>query len=86
MCHTQLDIMITMKTIQVRNVPDEVHLVLRSRAAAAGMSLSDFVLGQLERVATYPPLAEVLSRAGARSGGAAAAAIVGAVRAEREAR
>jgi len=75
-----------MKTIQVRNVPDEVHVVLRSRAAAAGMSLSDFVLGQLERVATYPPLPEVLSRAGTRSGGASAAAIVSAVRAERDAR
>ena len=86
MWHTQIDIIFTVKTIQVRNVPDEVHVVLRSRAAAAGMSLSDFVLGQLERVAAYPPLAEVLSRAGARSGGTSAAAIVSAVRAERDAR
>lgn len=75
-----------MKTIQVRNVPDEVHVVLRSRAAAAGMSLSDFVLDQLERVAAFPPLADVLARAGARSGGASAEAIVRAVRAERDGR
>lgn len=73
-----------MKTIQVRNVPDDVHVVLRSRAAVEGMSLSDFVLGQLERVAAYPPLPEVLARAGSRSGGAAAEAIVEAVRAQRD--
>ncbi len=75
-----------MKTIQVRNVPDEIHAVLRSRAAAAGTSLSDFVLDQLERVAAFPPRAEVLARAGARSGGAPATSIVDAVRGERDAR
>jgi len=74
------------KTIQVRNVPDEVHLVLRSRAGAAGRSLSDYVLEQLERVAAYPPLPEVLARASARSGGVSASAVVRAVRAERDAR
>lgn len=40
-----------MKTIQVRNVPDDVHRALRTRAAAAGVSLSDFALGELERAA-----------------------------------
>lgn len=75
-----------MKTIQVRNVPDDVHSVLRARAAAVGLSLSDFVLDQLDRVARYPPVPEVLARASARSGGASAAAIVRAVRAERDAR
>ncbi len=74
-----------MKTIQVRNVPDDVHVVLRSRAAEAGMSLSDFVLEQLERVAAYPPRAEVLARANGRSGGASTISIVSAVRAERDA-
>jgi antitoxin FitA len=83
---TQIAIIRAVKTIQVRNVPDEVHAVLRSRAAAAGVSLSDFALDQLERVATYPPLPEVLARASARSGGASASAIVRAVRAERDAR
>ncbi len=28
-----------MKTLQVRNLPDETHAVLRRRAAEAGMSL-----------------------------------------------
>jgi antitoxin FitA len=69
-----------MKTIQVRNVPDDVHRVLRTRAAAAGLSLSDYALGELERVAQRPPVADLLARAGSRAGGAAGEAIVAAVR------
>ena len=75
-----------MKTIQVRNVPDDVHRALRTRAAAAGVSLSDFALGELERVASHPPVADVLARARARAGGADSEAIVAAVRAGREER
>jgi plasmid stability protein len=73
-----------MKTIQVRNVPDDVHRELRMRAAAAGLSLSDLALGELERVAQRPPIADLLARARARSGGADTAAIVDAVRAGRD--
>ena len=73
-----------MKTIQVRNVPDDVHRELRMRAAAAGLSLSDLALGELERVAQRPPVADLLARARARSGGADTAAIVDAVRAGRD--
>jgi plasmid stability protein len=68
------------KTIQVRNVPDDVHRTLRTRAAAAGISLSDFALGELERVAHRPPVAEVLQRARERAGGADSASIVAAIR------
>ncbi|MGH3557998.1 MAG: FitA-like ribbon-helix-helix domain-containing protein, partial [Mycobacterium sp.] len=39
-----------MKVIQIRNVPDEVHRTLRTRAAAAGVSLSDYLLDELVRV------------------------------------
>ncbi|HYV16108.1 MAG TPA: hypothetical protein VE972_08805 [Conexibacter sp.] len=73
-----------MKTIQVRNVPDTVHRALRTRAAAAGISLSDFVLDELERVAEHPPVADLLARARARAGGAQSEAIVRAVRAGRD--
>jgi plasmid stability protein len=31
------------KTIQVRDVPDRVHNILKARAAREGMSLSDFI-------------------------------------------
>lgn len=54
------------KTIQVRDVPDAVHAELRLRAAAAGTSLSDYVLGELERVAQRSDNAEVLLRAAQR--------------------
>lgn len=73
-----------MKTIQVRNVPDDVHRTLRTRAAAAGISLSDFALGELERVAQRPPVAEVLQRARGRAGGAERASIVAAIREGRD--
>ena len=48
--------------LQVRNVPDELHTELRRRAAAAGMSLSDYVLRELRRVGERSPAAEVLAR------------------------
>jgi len=73
-----------MKTIQVRNVPDDVHRELRVRAATAGVSLSDFALGELERVAQRPPVVELLQRARSRAGGAQTDAIVAAVRAGRD--
>ena len=73
-----------MKTIQVRNVPDDVHRELRARAAAAGVSLSDLALGELERVARRPPVADLLARARARAGGVDTEAIVEAVRSGRD--
>lgn len=72
--------MCTMKSLQIRNVPDDVHRVLRSRAAAAGMSLSDYLLHEVTRVAARPPVADVLRAAAARSGGAPSDAILEAVR------
>lgn len=58
------------KTIQIRKVPDEVHHQLKVRAAEAGVSLSDYLLDVIEEVATQPPIADVLRRAGNRSWGA----------------
>ena len=73
-----------MKTIQIRNVPDAVHATLRTRATAAGVSLSDYALAELERIAERPAVSDVLRRAGSRAGGAATTDIVAAVRAERD--
>ncbi len=64
------------KTIQIRNVPEETHLELRIRAAKANMSLSDYVLAELERKTSKPPIAEVLERARSRSGGLSSQEIV----------
>lgn len=70
-------------TIQVRNVPEDIHRTLRARAAAAGTSLSDYLLAEIVRVAERPAVADVLQRATGRHGGADAKAIVAAVRAGR---
>ena len=77
-------IVTSVKTIQVRNVPDVTHRVLRTRAAASGLSLSDFILEELERVASKPTVADVLRRAAARAGGPSTETIVAAVRAGRD--
>lgn len=72
------------KSLQIRDVPEGVHATLRSRAAAAGMSLSSYLLGELTELAERPTVAEVLRRAGERSGGADLADIVAAVRTGRD--
>ena len=36
-------------TVQIRNVPDDVHRKLKARAALAGMSISEYLLRELER-------------------------------------
>jgi len=48
--------------IQIRNVPDDVHRTLKSRAALAGMSLSDYLLRHIREVAERPTLEEALAR------------------------
>jgi plasmid stability protein len=72
------------RTIQIRDVPDDIHRTLRARAAAAGQSLSAYLLNELTRVAERPPVADVLARAGARHGGTTTDQVVAAVRAGRD--
>ena len=50
--------------IQIRNVPEHVHRILKARAAGEGMSLSDFVKRELERIAKWPSMREWLERTG----------------------
>ncbi|WP_143014784.1 FitA-like ribbon-helix-helix domain-containing protein [Glycomyces harbinensis] len=57
-----------MKNIQVKNVSDEVHRVWKTRAAAAGMSLQEFLLRKLTREAQQPTVAEVFARVEHRGG------------------
>jgi plasmid stability protein len=51
-----------MSTLQVRSVPEAVSRTLKSRAAEAGMSLSDFVLHELETIASQPTIQELTSK------------------------
>ena len=74
-----------MPSIQIKNVPDEVHLVYRRRAAAAGMSMQEYLLAELTDNASRPTLDEVLDRAGGRAGGRLPVSFtVDQLRAERE--
>lgn len=52
--------------IQVRNVPDEVHRKLKSRAALAGMSLSAYTLAELQSCLDRPATDELIQRLRAR--------------------
>jgi antitoxin FitA len=54
--------------IQIRNVPDALHRRLKSRAALAGMSLSDYLLNEIREVAERPSLAESRARLERRAG------------------
>lgn len=51
-----------MSNLQVRNVPDDVLRLLKVRAAAAGQSLSEYVLGQISLGAAQPTIAELTNR------------------------
>jgi len=74
------------KMIQIRNVPDEVHRQVKARAALAGMSLSDYLLQQVERSLEVPPVEEVLERLSRRVREPLAETPAEAVRAERSSR
>jgi antitoxin FitA len=50
------------KMIQIRNVPNELHRTLRVRAAKAGMTLSDYLLSEIEQIAQKPTLRELMDR------------------------
>lgn len=72
------------RNIQIRHVPDDVHHTLRVRAVAVGVSLSDYLLAEIVRVAERPAVADVLARAGSRTGRASPQDVVAAVRSGRD--
>jgi plasmid stability protein len=58
-----------MPSVQIKNVPEQTHAVLRQRAASAHQSLQEYLRGRLIEDASQPTLEEILDRAGGRSGG-----------------
>jgi plasmid stability protein len=50
------------KMIQIRNVPDELHRELKMRAAAAGMSMSDYIKRELGRRSRKSTIQEIVER------------------------
>jgi plasmid stability protein len=72
--------------IQIRNVPDALHRQLKSRAALAGMSLSDYLLGEIRQVAARPTVDELRERLERRSSVNPSLSPAQAIRAERDGR
>jgi plasmid stability protein len=72
--------------IQLRNVPDGLHRMLKARAAMAGMSLSDYLLEEIRRVAERPTVAELRERLQRRLAVELPIPAADAVRQERDAR
>lgn len=58
-----------MPSVQIKDVPEETHAVLRRRAAAAHQSLQEYLRSRLIDEASRPTLTEVLDRAAGRAGG-----------------
>ena len=70
--------------IQIRHVPEALHRELKSRAALAGMSLSDYLLNEIRQVADRPTLDQLRARLERRPAVALSLAPADAVRAERD--
>lgn len=56
-----------MSILQVRDVRPETAEILKHRAEAEGVSLSEYLRGQLDRIAAVPSRTEVLERIAERS-------------------
>ncbi len=50
------------KMIQIRNVPDDLHRQLKIRAAAAGMSMSDYIKRELDLRTRKSTIPEIIAR------------------------
>ena len=62
MCSTCNHVKHMSKMIQIRNVPDAVHRRLKARAASEGLSLSEYLLREVTRVAEAPSDDELWTR------------------------
>ena len=74
------------KMIQLRNVPEALHRKLKSRAALEGLSLSEYLIGEVRRAAERPSLSELRQRLAERTRVTPDESPAEAVRAERNAR
>jgi hypothetical protein len=72
--------------VQIGDMPEALHRRLKSRAALAGMSLSDYLLNELRALAERPTLDELRARLRSRSPVNVSETPARAVRREREQR
>lgn len=86
MCRTCDNVGHMSKMIQIRNVPDEVHREAKVRAARAGMTLSAYLLREIERSLETPDIEELMARIRSRERIHPSESPAEIIRAEREAR
>ncbi len=72
--------------IQIRNVPEDLHRELKVRAARAGMTLTDYLLREIEQITRRPTTEDLMARVRARTRPELSESPAQAVRAERDAR
>lgn len=66
MSDTRFNVQHMSKMIQIRNVPDEMHRMLKEGAAREGMSLSDYIKRELVGVGARSDLERIEARVRAR--------------------
>ena len=74
------------KMIQLRHVPDDLHRKLKARAALDGLTLSDYLLREVRKIAERPTPAELQARIARRAPVKPRETTASAVRTERDAR
>ncbi len=75
-----------MTSLQIRDMPDELHRRLKARAALEGQSMSEYVLRELRRSLDIPTRQEMSERIAALDRIAVTESPADAVRAIRDAR
>ena len=86
MCSTCENVEHMSKMIQIRNVPDDVHREAKVRAARAGMTLSAYLLRQIERALEVPDIEDLMERIGSLERIRTTETAAEIIRAERDAR
>jgi plasmid stability protein len=61
---------VSTKTLQIRDVPEDIHATIRARAALAGKTVSQYLLEIVTGIAKQPTLKEVADRVKARTASA----------------
>ncbi|MGH8287210.1 MAG: hypothetical protein ACRETT_15800 [Steroidobacteraceae bacterium] len=74
------------KMIQLRDVPETLHRQLKARAALSGLSLSDYLIREVRKIAEQPTPEEMRERLRQRGAYAGKASPTQIVRAERDSR
>jgi antitoxin FitA len=74
------------KMIQLRHVSDALHRKLKARASQEGLSLSDYLIREAQRLVERPTLAELRARLASRRPVTPSISPAQAVRSERDSR